>query len=202
MMQSPVSNLSEACQKLTISLIAVTYGNAIGHIKAGRDIGGMLQMMKMVLMYTIYVMQAPALDRLLWKNPVLMWFNKHGLFNSHRNMSVTFALKNQDARRQLRESSKKDLDHKVVRPALMDRFLEAQEQNPDVIGPKELLALGISILGAGSDSTYFLPPCSFHSLTHFKVHALSVPSSGTFFRIQLVTRNYRKRSTALFRTHH
>ena len=110
-------------------------------------------MMKKVLMYTIYVMQAPALDGLLWKNPVLMWFNKHGLFNSHRNISVSFALKNQDARRQLRERCKKDSDHEIVRPALMDRFLEAQEQNPDVIGPKELLALGISILGAGSDST-------------------------------------------------
>ena len=147
-------NANSHLQTRMLTNIAVTYGDAIGHIKAGHDIGGTLKMMKMVLMYTVHVMQEPTLDQLLWKNPVLMFLNKCGLFNSHRNISVPFALKNQESRKKVREQNKENLNHEILRPALMDRFLEAQEQSPDVIGSRELLALGLSVLGAGSESTY------------------------------------------------
>ena len=94
---SPTKSFQSSREDANYAAIAAIYGDAMGHIRAGHDIGGTLQMMKMVMMYTIHVMQAPALDLLPWKNPVLMWFNKHGLFDSH--ISVPFALKNQDARK-------------------------------------------------------------------------------------------------------
>ena len=141
-------------QDTNITLTDLTYGDSLGHMKAGEDIGGALQMMKKILLYTIYVMQMPVLDEMLWKNPILMWFNKRGMLNGHGNTTAGFVFKAQAARQELRQRIKtQPALEEITHPALMDRFLEAQEQNPDIIGPLELLALGVSVFGAGSETT-------------------------------------------------
>lgn len=129
----------------------VTYGKRMGFLEKGDELGLLAATSKMLL-YTIYIMQWPTLDLWLRKNVVKMWLNRHGWFNRPASETVPFALNAQQQRRELRES-RKVAQNEAMEDTLTDKFLKAQEEHPESFGPRELLALGLSITAAGSEST-------------------------------------------------
>jgi cytochrome P450 len=129
----------------------VTYGKRMGFLEKG-DESGLLAATNKMLYYTMFVMQWPALDYWLRKNVLKMWLNRHGWFNNQALETVPFALKAQQERRELRER-KTSRGKESTEDTLTDKFLKAQQENPDSFGPRELLALGLSIVAAGSETT-------------------------------------------------
>lgn len=129
----------------------VTYGKRMGFLEKG-DESGLLAATNKMLYYTMFVMQWPALDRWLRKNVVKMWLNRHGWFNNQASETVPFALTAQQQRRELRESKRGGASARTE-DTLTDKFLKAQEEHPESFGPRELLALGLSIVAAGSETT-------------------------------------------------
>jgi cytochrome P450 len=129
----------------------VTYGSRLGHMEAGEDINGILGFVYETSKYHILVSQAPVLDLVYRKNPIRMWLNRHGWFNPPSSKLVPFAMKRQQERRQL--LAEKKIDGDSVAQTLTDKFLYAAEAHPDVMGSNEILAMGLSIIVAGSDTT-------------------------------------------------
>ena len=129
----------------------VTYGKRMGFIEKG-DESGLLAATNKMLYYNIFVMQWPTLDYWLRKNVVKMWLNRHGWFNNQASETVPFALKAQQERREIRERKASE-EKELTEDTLTDKFLKAQEENPESFGPRELLALGLSIVAAGSETT-------------------------------------------------
>jgi hypothetical protein len=111
--------------------------------------------------YLIMLSQVPVLDLLYRRNPIYLWLNRHGWFNPPPSKSVLFAMKRQQERRQLLAEKKIDGDSKAQ--TLTDKFLYAAEAHPDIMGYNEVLAMGLSVIAAGSDTTaielsFFLLP--------------------------------------------
>lgn len=125
----------------------VTYGKRMGFLEKG-DESGLLAATNKMLYYTIFVMQWPVLDLWLRKNVLKMWLNRHGWFNNQALETVPFALKAQQERREMRERKTA-----LTEDTLTDKFLKAQADHPQEFGPRELLALGLSIVAAGSETT-------------------------------------------------
>jgi cytochrome P450 len=129
----------------------VTYGKMMGHLEAGEDVNGILAYMYAASKYHILVAQAPSIDYAVRKNPLYMWVNRHGWFNPSPSKSVPFAMKRQQERRQLLAEKKMDGD--TEEQTLTDKFIHAAETHPDIMGNNEVLAMGLSIIAAGSDTT-------------------------------------------------
>jgi|SRR5277367_4431999 len=129
----------------------VTYGKMMGHLEAGEDVNGILAFMYANSEYHILVAQASNLDYVVRKNPVCMWVNRYGWFNSSPSKSVLFAMKRRQERRQLLAEKKMDVD--AEEQTLTDKFIYAAETHPDVMGNSEVLAMGLSII-ALSFTTY------------------------------------------------
>jgi cytochrome P450 len=129
----------------------VTYGSRMGHMESGEDINGILGFMYASLKYHILFAQVPVLDLLYRRNPIYMWLNRHGWFNPPPSKSVPFAMKRQQERRQL--LAEKKVDGTSEAQTLTDKFIQAAEAHPDIMGNNEVLAMGLSIIAAGSDTT-------------------------------------------------
>jgi cytochrome P450 len=129
----------------------VTYGKMMGHLEAGEDVNGILAYRYANSKYHILIAQASNLDYVVRKNPVYMWLNRYGWFNPLPSKSVPFATKRQQERRQLLAEKKMDGD--VEEQTLTDRFIHAAETHPDVMGNSEVLAMRLSIIATGLDTT-------------------------------------------------
>lgn len=129
----------------------VTYGSRLGHMEAGEDVNGILGFVYESSKYHILVSQVPVLDLVYRRNPIRMWLNRHGWFNPPPSKSVPFAMKRQQERRHLLAEKKINGDSEAQ--TLTDKFLYAAEAHPDVMGNNEILAMGLSIIAAGSDTT-------------------------------------------------
>jgi cytochrome P450 len=101
--------------------------------------------------YHTLVGQASNLDYVVRKNSVYMWLNRHGWFNISLSKSVPFAMKRQQEHRQLLAEKKTDSD--AEEQTLTDKFFHAAETHPDIMSNNEVLAMGLSIIAAGSDTT-------------------------------------------------
>ena len=120
-------------------------------MESGHDVGGILAYMKAISTSHITVSQWPTLDLLTRKNPFYMLLQRKGWFNPRPNQGVPFAMKHQAQRRKQREEKKVVGDAEAQ--ILTDKFLIAQEDNPNIMGPNEVLAMALSIIAAGSDTT-------------------------------------------------
>jgi cytochrome P450 len=80
-----------------------------------------------------------------------MWLNRHGWFNPPPSKSVPFAMERQQERRQL--LAEKKIDGTSEAQTLTDKFTQTAEAHPDIMGYNEVLAMGLSIIAAGSDTT-------------------------------------------------
>ena len=109
--------------------------------------------------------QAPWTDRLLVKNPVLMRFQKLGIGNS-RSAAADFATRRQAERiadLDKEEKALPDVDEKRG-VDFLTRFLQAQKDHPDFMDNTRVLAVSLSLILAGSDSTAISLSNIFHNL--------------------------------------
>lgn len=89
------------------------------------------------------------LDKLLKKNPILMWLGRQGLYNS---VTATVPI----AQRQIAEKSQdfKPLDETMksgkARVDLLSKFLQAKVDNPEIVDDRAVLGLTLSMVNAGS----------------------------------------------------
>lgn len=126
----------------------LTYGARYGFMETRSDVDGIIENADFYLNYQSFIGQMPWLDDLLLKNPVLLWLNRRGYFIGKPNPVVTFAAQRQKERSENRRTTYRD-----DRMDLIDKFLNAKEKNPGVIGDKEILGMGISMVLAASEST-------------------------------------------------
>jgi len=92
--------------------------------------------------------QYPFLDKLFWKNPVIMWLSRHGLYTSSFP-AAPFAV------RAIEQKKKALAEGKGTggRDDLMTKFLDAKKIHPDVVTDREVLAMALSMVFAGSETT-------------------------------------------------
>ena len=133
------------------SVTNATYGKRMRLLET-EDSLGLIATTTRFLNYAGPVMPYPFLDQLLWKNPVLLFLNRHGFLNKPAAEIVPFALKAQQDRKELRRQSSLQ-GQELLEQNLTDKFLAAQAANTSQLGPDELLSLGISIIVAGSETT-------------------------------------------------
>jgi cytochrome P450 len=91
----------------------------------------------------------PILDKLFWKNPFFMWLSRHGLYDD-TFPAVPFARKAMEQKRAYRTDKE---DAKDRPEDLLTKFLQAKEAHPDVVGDKEVMAMALSMIFAGSETT-------------------------------------------------
>jgi cytochrome P450 len=96
-------------------------------------------------------------DLFLRHNPVLMWLEQRGLYQGSTFPGVPFAL------RWLRERQKQydaglTKDGIQSREDLLDQFLKARQENPQVVTEQEVLGLSLSMMIAGGETTYARRP--------------------------------------------
>ena len=133
------------------SVTNVTYGKRMGLLEP-QDSLGLVANTTRFLVYTGLVMPYPLLDKFLWKNPALLFLNRHGWFNIPAAETVPFALKAQKERKELHHhlSMRNQISPEQN---LTDKFLTAQANSPSRFGPYELLSLGLSVVAAGPETT-------------------------------------------------
>lgn len=97
------------------------------------------------------LIRAPFLDYLLFKNPLLLWFNKHGWFD--RPNAFWPIVQRQFFERQ--EYWKEVGNMKTTsgdRPTLTEMFLRAQQEHPEVPDFQPMIH-SMSVIGAASEAT-------------------------------------------------
>ena len=138
------------------AITKIIYGASIGHLEAAKDNHGTLAAMNQILTGHIYFAQWPIVDWIVRKNPIRLWLGKHGYFNGPGSVTVQHALREQGKRKDLRRDVEKAGDQRIDN-TLTDKFLSAQEKAEStgerLFGPKDLLALGLSVIAAGSETT-------------------------------------------------
>lgn len=150
----------------------LTYGAPFGFLRTASDVDGIIEKAHFYLLYNQIVGNMPILDKLLLKNPVLLWLNRRGYFNSTPNPVVAFALSRQNVRK---EHQRRDSHIDSTRPEsqdLLKKFLQAQASHPETVTDKEVLGLGISMVLAGSETTAItLTVCLYHILRNPRIYA-------------------------------
>ncbi|POR37424.1 Uncharacterized protein TPAR_02369 [Tolypocladium paradoxum] len=136
------------------AITRITYGESLGHMESGTDVDGILGFMHAGGTRHIVVGQMPALNYVVRKNPIYLWMQRRGWLNSTQGKSVLFASKRQNERRRLLEERRsKGADVEATADmTLSDRLLLAAEQRQNM-GDKEVLAMGLSSVAGGSDTT-------------------------------------------------
>ena len=91
----------------------------------------------------------PILDKVFWKNPILMWLSRHGLYDD-TFPAVPFAVAAMKQRTELTDPEKRSVK---AHEDFLSKFLSAKKLHPDVVGDNEVLAMALSMVFAGSETT-------------------------------------------------
>lgn len=119
----------------------ITFSQRMGFLKEGRDISGMCKMGYDAMDYFSAIGMMPWLDLFLDKNPVKR------IGPPFFVPAVEFSVK----RIQDRRSGADGHDHTST-PDLLDGFLDAQKENPDVVNEDIVLSYTMANVAAGSDT--------------------------------------------------
>lgn len=95
--------------------------------------------------------QFPIVDSFLRHNPALLWLERRGWFHGSTFPGAALAVQHMKERQKRYESN--DPTGDSTREDLLDKFLKAGRQHPDIVKEKEILGLSISMIVAGSEST-------------------------------------------------
>ena len=93
----------------------------------------------------------PIIDKFLRHNPVLLWLEKKGAFQGSTFPGVPFAIGHM--RERVVHDSNSDASEKKARSDLLDNFLKAKAEHPDIVTDKEVLGLSLSMMIAGAETT-------------------------------------------------
>ena len=93
----------------------------------------------------------PTLDLFLRHNPVMMWLERREWISSVTFPGATFAMQ------RIREREQRyvnEIEKGAADPEdLLDKFLKAKLERPEVVGQGEILAMSLSMMIAGSETT-------------------------------------------------
>lgn len=143
----------------------LTYSSKHGFLKSGQDIDGIIAYLTKYMDYLVVVRQPislcgpelltrkktgqmPIMDKLFWKNPLLMWLSRIGLYDNSFP-AVPFAQRAMNQRLQAAAEGKV----RQGKEDLLTKFLDAKVLHPDVVTDKEVLAMALSMVFAGSETT-------------------------------------------------
>ncbi len=179
--QDGICDMSEWTKFFALDVVsALTMGKSYGLIEAGYDHIGIVEARTTFLRYftivslhisgmaknaadTEQVNNVPWLDRLLKKNPVLMWLGRHGLWNSV-TATVPIALRQMDQKK--RDFKGVDVSSKA-RVDLLTKFLQAKIDNPDIVDDRAVLGLTLSMVNAGSGTVATTLAATFYFLLQY-----------------------------------
>lgn len=93
----------------------------------------------------------PIVDKFLRHNPVLLWLEKQGVFQGSTFPGVPFAVRHM--RERVEYYANRDPFENKDREDLLDKFLKAKAEHPDIVTDKEVLGLSLSMMIAGAETT-------------------------------------------------
>jgi cytochrome P450 len=142
----------------------MTFGERTGFLEAGKDVDNIIGGVRRVFEPWLYVKylrhpdhrrlmilqfsRMPILEKLTFKNPLLMWFNQHGLFNM-RNPLLPIVKRQFTDRKQHWEDAE---GYPTDREVLSDRLLVAKKEHPENTDFQPLQH-SITMVVAGSETT-------------------------------------------------
>ena len=95
--------------------------------------------------------QMPSVDMFLRHNPVLMWLERKEWISSSTFPGVPFAVTHMQKR--LKRYADDVEKHTTDQEDLLDKFLKAKRDRPEVVTEREVLGLSLSMMIAGSETT-------------------------------------------------
>jgi cytochrome P450 len=99
-------------------------------------------------------LNCPPVDKLLWKNPAFLFLGKIGWYNKV-TPTVPFAHRHITARLSAMEKAypHDSVQAETKQVDLLDKFLRAKQEHPDIVNDRAVLGLTLSMVNAGSDTT-------------------------------------------------
>jgi len=94
----------------------------------------------------------PWVDKLLMKNPVLLWLDRHGYTSVSSNSLAQFALKHKLTHENRRKESS-DTQIQPHQKDLLNQFLDARDASLGVITDREIMSLGLTMIFTGAETT-------------------------------------------------
>ncbi|KAL2844359.1 cytochrome P450 [Aspergillus pseudoustus] len=139
----------------------LTFSKRLGFVDRGVDVDNIISDLERALFYFSVVGQIPALDKLLLKNPVRIWFSRMGFLNATSPVAIfakthmAHRLSGAIQEEEEEEEEKKATSRKEqpTRRDFLSRFLEAGQKDPAFITPERVLSLTSANVFAGSDTT-------------------------------------------------
>ncbi|KIW92143.1 uncharacterized protein Z519_07127 [Cladophialophora bantiana CBS 173.52] len=159
-----ICDMSEWTKFFALDVVsALTMGKGYGLLEAGYDHIGIINARTTFLRYFTIVNNVTWLDRVLKKNPVLMWLGRRGLWNS---VTATVPI----AQRQM-DQKKRDFkgvsENEKARVDLLTKFLQAKIDNPDIVDDRAVLGLTLSMVNAGSGTVATTLAATFYFLLKY-----------------------------------
>ncbi|KAH0848185.1 putative cytochrome P450 [Fonsecaea pedrosoi] len=159
-----ICDMSEWTKFFALDVVsALTMGKSYGLLEAGYDHIGIIEARTTFLRYFTIVNNVTWLDRVLKKNPVLLWLGRMGLWNS---VTATVPI----AQRQL-DQKKRDFkgvnENEKTRVDLLTKFLQAKVDNPDIVDDRAVLGLTLSMVNAGSGTVATTLAATFYFLLKY-----------------------------------
>jgi cytochrome P450 len=142
-------------------ILQATFSRDFGFVSAGKDLKNLLAMLDIQLYYISIMGAMPWLDKLLLKNPLLLYFLKIP------NPLVDFA--SECVRARLSESMSQRSAPR--NPDFLTYFVNSQKQYPDVVTDLQLITYATTNVLAGSDTTAAaLTSIIYYVVKHKRVH--------------------------------
>ncbi|KAK5065098.1 hypothetical protein LTR84_000934 [Exophiala bonariae] len=147
-----IFDLADWCRFFALDVVSsLTQGRPYGLLEAGYDHIGVIQAQVKFLQYFTVTNNAPWLDGMLKKNPILLWLGRKGLWNS---VTATVPIAQQqvtELSRNFDKNNHKDAEKSHYgRVPLLTKFLQAKAEHPDIIDDQAILGLTLSMVNAGS----------------------------------------------------
>lgn len=93
----------------------------------------------------------PAVYLFIRHNPIWLWLERKEWISSSSFAGVPFAIKHMRERlKRYAADAEKNAGH---REDILDRFLKARQDRPEIVTEREVLGLSLSIMIAGSEPT-------------------------------------------------
>ncbi|KAL6856416.1 cytochrome P450 [Trichoderma novae-zelandiae] len=118
-----------------------TWSQAVGYLEKGHDFDGTLSVSDKAYDYLVTIGMNPVLDKFLDKNPIM------------RIGPPAFGAVTGICLEHLMARMKGEHGHDQSKPDFLDRYLEAQQQNPEVVDVYRILSYMLVNVAAGADTT-------------------------------------------------